>query len=94
LENELLLFAKQNLLDGKSKLLPADEPGSLACLCVCFALDFDINPNECSHAIIHKQIGHMQLCIDGFEVFVTISGSEPLLAGPPSNVHVTAKCLQ
>jgi hypothetical protein len=84
-ENWLLYFAKQKLLDGKSKLLPAaDEPGSLACLCVRFALEFDINPNERSRAIIHKQIErHMRLCIaatTGFDVYVTIAGSEPLLA--------------
>src|ERR1700730_16560429 len=63
-QNELLLFAKQKLLDGKSKLLPADEPGSLACPCVRFALEFNINPNERSRTIIHKQIErHTRLCI-------------------------------
>jgi hypothetical protein len=82
-ENQVMIFAKQKLLNNKPNLLE-DKAGSLACLCVRFALEFGTNPNERTRATLHKQIErHMRLCIaatTGFEEFVTIAGSEPLLA--------------
>ncbi|KAI0299888.1 hypothetical protein BC826DRAFT_716613 [Russula brevipes] len=81
-ENDVMIFAEQKLLNNKPIL--DDKAASLACLCVRFALEFGTNPNERTRATLHKQIEqHMRLCIaatTGFEEFVTIAGSEPLLA--------------
>jgi hypothetical protein len=82
-ENQIIRFAKQKLLNSNSESLE-DKAGSLACLCMRFALEFGTKPNARSRDIIRKQIErHMRLCIaatTGFEEFVTIAGSEPLLA--------------
>ncbi|KAH9979127.1 hypothetical protein BJV74DRAFT_798332, partial [Russula compacta] len=79
--SDLMHFATQKLLDGKSTI-DDNAPGSLACLCVRFALEFNSDPD--SRAATRKQVErHMRLCIDAtseFEKLVTIAGSEPLSA--------------
>lgn len=81
-ENLLMEFAKGKLLDGPIELLEDDRSGSLACLSVRLALDF--NMNETAGDIVCTQVErHMRLCLSatvGWERFVTIDGSEPLLA--------------
>jgi hypothetical protein len=81
-EDELLHFAKQKLLDGKETLEKEDSAGSLACLSVRFALEF--NADSISRDAACKQVErHMRLCLaatTGFESLITIAGSEPLLA--------------
>lgn len=81
-ENEILDFAKTKLLDNKVKLADAGPPGSLACLSVRFALEF--NADGSSRDIARRQVErHMRLCLaatTGFEHLVTTAGSEPLLA--------------
>ena len=78
-----MIFAKQKLLDGQSELTALNGPGSLACLLVRFALEFDL-ANADSRTVARKQIErHMRLCIaatTGFDTLVTVAGSEPLLA--------------
>ncbi|KAH9962325.1 hypothetical protein BJV74DRAFT_954499 [Russula compacta] len=77
---DLMDFATYKLLNGNT--IDDNAPGSLACLCVRFALEFNSDPD--SRAVTRKQVErHMRLCIDataGFERLVTIAGSEPLLA--------------
>ncbi|KAI0245807.1 hypothetical protein BJV78DRAFT_1260011 [Lactifluus subvellereus] len=90
-EAELMLFAKQKLLNGKSAI-DMDGPGSLACLCVRFALEF--NADALSRAVTCTQVErHMRLCVaatTGFERMVTIAGSEPLLAEAASELMRTS----
>jgi hypothetical protein len=80
-EDELFEFAKQKLLDGKAKL-EGGSSGSLACLSVRFALEF--NADAVSRNVACKQVErHMRLCLaatTGFERLITVTGSEPLLA--------------
>lgn len=75
-------FAKTKLLDNKVRLADAGPAGSLACLSVRFALEF--NADGSARHIARKQVErHMRLCLaatTGFEHLVTIAGSEPLLA--------------
>ena len=77
-----MLFAKEKLLNGKSFLEEGDHSGSLACLSVRFALEF--NGDSISRDVSCKQVErHMRLCIaatTGFGKLVTLAGSEPLLA--------------
>jgi hypothetical protein len=81
-ENELVLFAKQKLLNGPFTLAKEDLPGSLACLSVRFALEF--NADSISRDVTCKQVErHMRLCLaatTGFRRLITLAGSEPLLA--------------
>jgi hypothetical protein len=77
-----MLFAKEKLLIGRSRLVDGDGPGSLACLSVRFALEF--NADSISRDVTCKQVErHMRLCLaatTGFSRLITLAGSEPLLA--------------
>jgi len=76
---ETLLLAKEKLLGGRSYLASEDRSGTLACLSVRFALEF--NADEISCNIARTQVEcHMQLCLSASEQLVTLAGSEPLLA--------------
>ena len=76
-------LAKAKLLNGKSYLNPTNRPGSLACLSVRFALEFNM---EAAGNVARTQVErHMRLCLAATatterETFVTLAGSEPLLA--------------
>ena len=81
-ETELMDFAKQKLLDGPTELADGNRPGSLACLSVRFALEFNMDgtARDVAYAQVER---HMRLCVaatTGFEKLVTLAGSEPLLA--------------
>ncbi|KAI0255536.1 hypothetical protein BJV78DRAFT_1176571 [Lactifluus subvellereus] len=82
-EDEIMLFAKQKLLDGKSSLADVNGPGTLACLSVRFALESNLADGD-ARIVARRQIErHMRLCVaatTGFETLVTVAGSEPLLA--------------
>ena len=82
MQEELVHFAKQKLLNGPQTLKDSDPLGVLACLSVRFALEFNADP--ISRDISCKQVErHMRLCVSvttGFERLVTFAGSEPLLA--------------
>ncbi len=72
----------QKLLDGTTMLKKEDWSHSLACLSVRFALDFNADATARDVSIIQVE-RHMRLCLAataGQERFVTIAGSEPLLA--------------
>ena len=75
-------YAKQKLLNGPSELRKGNWAGSLACLSVRFALEF--NMDETAREVTFAQVErHMRLCIaatSGLEKLTTIPGSEPLLA--------------
>jgi hypothetical protein len=77
-----MLFVKEKLLNGQSILADEDRPGSLACLSVRFALEF--NADSISRDVTRKQVErHMRLCLaatTGFGRLITLAGSEPLLA--------------
>ena len=77
-----MLFAKEKLLNGPYALATDDRLGSLACLSVRFALEF--NADSISRNVTRKQVErHMRLCLaatTGFERLITLAGSEPLLA--------------
>ena len=77
-----MLFTKEKLLNGPSTLAKEDSLGSLACLSVRFALEF--NADSISREVTRKQVErHMRLCLaatTGFERLITLAGSEPLLA--------------
>jgi hypothetical protein len=85
-QNEILLmdFAKGKLLDGPTMLSQTqnDRSGSLACLSVRFSLEF--NMDGTASDVIRTQVErHMRLCLAataGREKFITLAGSEPLLA--------------
>jgi hypothetical protein len=76
-------FARQKLLDGQVELTASgmNGPGSLACLSVRFALEFDRADGD-SRTVARKQVErHMRLSVaatTGFETLVTVAGSEPL----------------
>ena len=81
-EEVLMDFAKGKLLDGPSQLSKDDRSGSLACLSVRFALEFDADGTASDVACTQVE-RHMRLCLAataGREKFVTLAGSEPLLA--------------
>ena len=87
-EGELFLFAKQKLLNGRSSLTNGDGPGSLACLCARFALEFQADSISRDVACIQVEC-HMRLCVGattGFERLVTLAGSEPLLSEAASQL--------
>ncbi|KAF8331933.1 uncharacterized protein EI90DRAFT_3055930 [Cantharellus anzutake] len=74
-------YAMQKLLCGPMQL--RDNPaGTLACLSVRFALEF--NTGVSARDVSYEQVErHMRLCIaapSGLEDMITIAGSEPLLA--------------
>ena len=48
-QKHLMDFAQQKLLCGEPTLLGSNDPGILACLAVCFCLEF--NPDKASRAI-------------------------------------------
>ncbi len=81
-EIRTLHLAMEKLLDSKQELKKEDNLGSLACLAVQFALEF--NEDEESQDISCKQVEwHMRLCLfatTGFRKMVTGPASEPLLA--------------
>ena len=74
-------FAKGKLLGGPSTL-GNDRSGSLACLAVRFALEF--NMDGTAGDVARTQVErHMRLCLAataGRDTLVTLAGSEPLLA--------------
>src|ERR1700730_10718257 len=80
LQNEmaLMVFTKEKLLNGPSTLVDADHRGSLACLSVRFALEF--NADSISRDVTRKQVErHMRLCLaatTGFGRLITLAGSE------------------
>jgi hypothetical protein len=75
-------YAKQKLLNGPGELRPDNWAGSLACLSIRFALEF--NTDEIARNVTFAQVErHLRLCIAatvGLEKLITIPGSEPLLA--------------
>jgi len=84
IKNELTIidYAGQKLLNGPNQLRGDNSAGTLACLSVRFALEFnmDVSARDVSHTQVER---HMRLCIAatvGLEKMITISGSEPLLA--------------
>ena len=74
-------LVKGKLLDG-SNSLEENRSGSLACLSVRFALEF--NADGTAGDVARTQVErHMRLCLAataGRDTLVTLSGSEPLLA--------------
>ena len=81
-ESVIIDYAKQKLLDGPNVLRSENRSGSLACLSVRFALEF--NMDDTARDVTYAQVErHMRLCIAataGLEKMTTIPGSEPLLA--------------
>ncbi len=77
-----MVLAKVKLLDGLSSLNEDNRSGSLACLSVRFVLEF--NQGGTAGDIARTQVErHMRLCLAataGRETFITLAGSEPLLA--------------
>src|SRR6266576_3305520 len=74
-------LAKAKLLDGPPTLMK-DRSGSLACLSVRFALDFNMDGTAVDVARTQVE-RHMRLCLAataGRDTLVTLAGSEPLLA--------------
>lgn len=75
-------YAKQKLLNGPSELRSGNWAGSLACLSIRFALDFNVDETARKVAFVQVE-RHMRLCLAataGLEKMITIPGSEPLLA--------------
>ncbi|KAF8494140.1 hypothetical protein F5888DRAFT_1848288 [Russula emetica] len=75
-------YAKQKLLDGQNELKSGNWAGSLACLSIRFALEFNMDgtARDVTFAQVER---HMRLCIAGtagLEKLISIPGSEPLLA--------------
>ena len=81
-ELSVMNYAKQKLLNGPTELRDDNRAGSLACLSIRFALEFNID--NVSRDVTFAQVErHMRLCIAttaGLEKLITIPGSEPLLA--------------
>ncbi len=81
-EIDLMDLAKAKLLDGPIVLEAINRAGSLACLSVRFALEF--NMDGTAGDVARTQVErHMRLCLAATterETFVTLAGSEPLLA--------------
>jgi len=81
-DDEFLEFVKSKLLDCRTSLIKGDDPGSLACLSVRFALKFkaDVASRDVTRTQVER---HMRLCLaatTGFERLITIAASEPILA--------------
>ncbi|KAI0248411.1 hypothetical protein BJV78DRAFT_1236453 [Lactifluus subvellereus] len=67
-ESEIMLFAKQKLLDGKSELADMDGPGTLACLSVRFAPEFNLADGD-ARSVARRQIErHMRLRCSNYRV--------------------------
>jgi hypothetical protein len=80
---KLMHLAKATLLDGPVKLDDVKGLGSLACLSVRFALDFDLADKSGRDVALSLVEHHMRLCVAasiGFEKVITMAGSEPYLA--------------
>jgi hypothetical protein len=80
---KLMHLAKATLLDGPVKLDDVNGLGSLACLSVRFALDFDLADKSSRDVALSLVEHHMRLCVAasiGFEKVITMAGSEPYLA--------------
>jgi hypothetical protein len=82
--NEIVLmdFAKGKLLDGPTVLAKEDRSGTLACLSARFSLEFNMDGTASDVACTQVE-RHMRLCLAataGREKFITLAGSEPLLA--------------
>ncbi|KAH9990646.1 hypothetical protein BJV74DRAFT_920614 [Russula compacta] len=78
-ELELMDLVKAKLHNGPPVLDPKNWPGSLACLSVRFALEF--NMDAPGSDIARTQVErHMRLCLAATPEFITLAGSEPLLA--------------
>ena len=80
-ETELMDLAKSKLLDS-SNTLEKNRSGSLACLSVRFALEFNMDGTAVDVARTQVE-RHMRLCLAataGRDTLVTLAGSEPLLA--------------
>jgi hypothetical protein len=74
-------FTKSQLLNGPTKLHDINELGSLACLSMCFTLEFDL-ADKSGQELVHTHIEHhMHLCVAATaKKLITIAGSEPYLA--------------
>ena len=75
-------FAEQKLLDGTTDLAKENRSGTLACLSVRFALEFNLDGTARDVACAQVE-RHMRICVaatTGLERLVTVAGSEPLLA--------------
>ena len=91
-------FAIQKLLGGFDNLdrPPSDEhlDRTLACLSVRVPLDFNFSHSNARH-LVRKQIErHMRLCTvatNDFELLLTTTGSEPLLAEAAVDVMTQSK---
>jgi hypothetical protein len=84
-------FAKMKLLNGPISLANKDQtgPGSLACLSVRFALEFDLADGDARGVARDHIERHMRLCVavtTGLETLFTVAGSEPLLAEAASQL--------
>ena len=62
-EQGLMDFAKLKLLDGSSVLKSTDRSGSLACLSVRFALEFNSAEENTSDVLCTQVERHMRLCL-------------------------------
>src|SRR5712675_1960145 len=81
-ESAIMDYAKQKLLNGPNEPRGDNSAGTLACLSVRFALEFnmDSSTRDVSYTQVER---HMRLCIAatvGLDKMITITGSEPLLA--------------
>jgi hypothetical protein len=81
-DDEVMLFARVKLLVVGSTLTDINGPGSLACLLVCFTLEFNVMDEKACKVALKQIEGHMGLCVvatAGFQTLVTIAGSELVL---------------
>ena len=81
-EKIVMDYAKQKLLNGPNELRNDNWGGSLACLSLRFALEFNMDgtARDVTFAQVER---HMRLCIAAtvrFKKMIAIPGSEPLLA--------------
>jgi hypothetical protein len=86
-QSAIMPFAIQKLLGGVNDLGDASFPNyldrSLACLSVRVPLEFNFSHSNARHIVAKQVERHMRLCTittSGFEVLLTTTGSEPLLA--------------
>ena len=80
---ELMDFVKSKLLDGPTRINDTKGVGSLACLSVRFALDFNLADKSGRDLTLTLVERHMRLCIAAtanFENVITMAGSEPYIA--------------
>jgi hypothetical protein len=79
-KDEIMHLAKQKLLGGQIE--PTDA-GTLACLSVRFALEFNFAIGDARRVARDQIDHHMRLCVaatTGLKTLVTVAGSEPFLA--------------